>query len=73
MIEKVVITQKDWKNYKYQAFRNDQLTLAILKDKGAPVKGNMFFKADTENYVWERFKDDSNGNDIFLIKIKNRR
>lgn len=68
MEEKFVIKSEDWKSLKYQAFRNEQLTLAILKDKGAPVKGNLFFTPDMDNYEWKREKKENE--EIFYIKTK---
>lgn len=65
-----VIRSEDWDNCKYQVYKDQQLTLAILQDKGAPVKGGFYLEADVENFEWERQVDPQDGADIFYVKRK---
>jgi len=69
-MNRFIIRPEDWKNHKYQFFKKEQLTLAILQDKGAPVKGTFLLKADTDGYIWERESDKRDNCEIFYVKNK---
>ena len=40
----------------YNWCKGEQLVLAILQDKGAPVNGTLYFEPDTINYDWTRYR-----------------
>lgn len=43
----------------YNWCKGEQLVLAILQEKGAPVSGVLHFKPDELNYDWVRYKNGS--------------
>lgn len=63
----IKIHESDYKDKKYQMFTDEQLVLAILKDKGAPVKGRFLLSPDTENYEWKVEKDQLRNYDVFTV------
>jgi len=69
-MERFVIRPEDWKNHKYQAFYNEQLTMAILKDKGAPIKGTFLLKPNKDEYDWKKEYDPRDNSQIFYVRRK---
>lgn len=72
-MEKFVIRPEDWRNHKYQFYKYEQLTLAILQDKGAPVKGTFLLKANVDEYEWKRERDPRDNCEVFYVRRKYER
>lgn len=57
----------------YYALTEDQLVLTILKDKGAPVLGQVLLKLDPD-YEYTMVRDDSShSNEFIWDKVSNKR
>lgn len=69
-MERFVIRPSDWTSHKYDFFKNEQLTLAILKDKGAPVKGTFLLRPNKDEYEWKREHDSRDNCEIFYVRRK---
>jgi hypothetical protein len=69
-MQRFIIRPEDWRDHRYQFYKNDQKTLAILKDKGAPIKGTFLLKANTDEYNWKREKDSNDNCEVFYVRRK---
>lgn len=69
-MKRFVIRPEDWKSHKYQYYRGEQLTLAILQDKGAPVKGTFLLKPNAEDFEWKRESDPQDKCEVFYVRRK---
>jgi len=63
----VRVEELDWLDTRFRHFKGDQKTLAILKDKGAPINGALHLHAD-DRYEWERQRQ--RNYDIFYWRKK---
>lgn len=69
-MQRFIIRPEDWNDHRYQFYKDDQLTLAILQDKGAPIRGTFLLKANMDEYDWKREKDPKDNCEVFYVKRK---
>lgn len=62
------IHELEYLSCSYNWCKGEQLVLAILQEKGAPINGVLVYEPDTLNYDWTRYR--GKDCDIFQWKIK---